>query len=86
MASRLRALETFDVSTELWRLDIPTLVLAGTRDVIVNPDRQRALSEAIGGAKFEIVEGAGHLGFVTHRQNVARVMTRWMRTRSHTVR
>src|SRR5262249_30897088 len=39
MAQRIALLETFDVSDRLWRIDVPTLVLAGSRDVIVPPAR-----------------------------------------------
>jgi pimeloyl-ACP methyl ester carboxylesterase len=71
MAARLRALETFDVSDRLWRIDVPTLVLAGTRDAIVPPDRQRALAAAIAGARFQTLPDAGHIGFLTHGPEVA---------------
>src|SRR5262249_59652452 len=70
MAQRLAQLESFDVSDRLWRIDVPTLVLAGGRDVIVPPARQRALADSIAGARFEIIEGAGHVGFLTHRAEV----------------
>jgi pimeloyl-ACP methyl ester carboxylesterase len=70
MAQRLAHLESFDVADRLWRVDLPTLVLAGARDVIVPAVRQRALAEAISGARFEIVDNAGHIGFLTHREAV----------------
>jgi pimeloyl-ACP methyl ester carboxylesterase len=76
MAQRLAQLELFDVSDRLWRIDAPTLVLAGDSDVIVAPSRQQALAGAIGGARFESVPGAGHIGFVTHRAHVARSVVR----------
>jgi len=79
MAQRLRALETFDVSDRLWQVDAPTLVLAGTRDVIVPHDRQRALAAAIPGARFESLEGAGHIAFLTHGDEVARHLTGLLR-------
>jgi len=79
MAARLRALEAFDVADRLWRIDVPTLVLAGSRDVIVAPPRQRALAEAIAGARFELLDGAGHVGFLTHRARVARHVGRLIR-------
>ena len=44
MADRLRALESFDASDRLWRIDAPTLIVAGTRDVAVPADRQQALA------------------------------------------
>ena len=72
MARRLAMLEEFDVSDRLWRLEAPTLVLAGTRDVVVPPARQEALARSIAGARFERVEAAGHVGFLTHSGDVAR--------------
>ena len=71
MAQRIALLETFDVSDRLWRIDVPTLVLAGSRDVIVPAARQRALAAAIPGARFEVLDGAGHVGFLTHRSEIA---------------
>jgi len=72
MARRLAMLESFDVSDRLWRLESPTLVLGGTRDVVVPADRQKALASSIAGARFESIEGAGHVGFLTHSADVAR--------------
>jgi len=83
MAQRIALLETFDVADRLWRIDVPTLVLAGSRDVIVPPSRQRALASAIPGARFEILEGAGHVGFLTHRAEVARRVRKLLRTLKH---
>lgn len=71
MADRLRALESFDASDRLWRIDAPTLVVAGTRDVAVPADRQKALARKIGPGRFAAIEGAGHLGFLSHRREVA---------------
>ena len=71
MARRLAMLENFDVTDRLWRLDAPTLVLAGTRDVVVPPTRQQALAASIAGARFESIQDAGHVGFLTHSTDVA---------------
>ena len=71
VAHRLAMLEGFDVSDRLWRIDAPTLVLSGSRDVVIPPSRQRALAESIAGASHVQVEGAGHVGFLTHRAEVA---------------
>jgi pimeloyl-ACP methyl ester carboxylesterase len=70
MAQRLAQLESFDVSDRLWRIDVPTLILAGSRDVIVPTARQQALAQTIAGARSEIIPNAGHLGFLTHRAQV----------------
>jgi pimeloyl-ACP methyl ester carboxylesterase len=71
VAHRLAMLEGFDVTDRLWRIDVPTLVLAGSRDVVIPAARQRALAESIGGASYVQVEGAGHVGFLTHRAEFA---------------
>lgn len=82
ISSRLKALESFDVADRLWQLDLPTLVLAGSRDVIVSPENQRTLAESINQARFEPVLGAGHIGFLTHREIVSKLVTRWLRARA----
>jgi len=76
MAQRLAQIENFDVTEQLWRIDAPTLVVAGSKDVIVPESRQKLLAQSIAGARFESVEGAGHIGFLTHRPEVARLVRR----------
>jgi pimeloyl-ACP methyl ester carboxylesterase len=83
MAHRIALLESFDVADRLWRIDVPTLVLAGTRDVVVPPAEQRALAAAIPGARFILLEGAGHIGFLTHRSEVARQVDRLLNRANH---
>jgi 3-oxoadipate enol-lactonase len=83
MARRIALLEGFDVSDRLWQIDVPTLVLAGSRDVIVPPARQRALASAIPGARFQLLEGAGHVGFLTHRAETARQVRKLLRSLKH---
>ncbi|APW61239.1 alpha/beta fold hydrolase [Paludisphaera borealis] len=72
MAERLRQLRQFDVADRLWRIDVPTLVLAGSKDAIIPASRQKRLAQGISGARFESIEGAGHIGFVTHADAVVR--------------
>jgi pimeloyl-ACP methyl ester carboxylesterase len=76
MAERLNQLESFDATDRLWRIEVPTLVLAGARDVIVPVARQRALSEGITGSRFQTIPNAGHVGFLTHRAEVVRAIRR----------
>ena len=44
----------------LGRIDVPTLVLWGASDGIVTPAYGRAYSAGIPGARFAVIEGAGH--------------------------
>jgi pimeloyl-ACP methyl ester carboxylesterase len=79
MAQRLARLESFDISDRLWTIEAPTLVLAGARDMIVPAARQRALAGGISGARFAILEDAGHVGFLTHRAQFVRDVRRHLR-------
>lgn len=79
MVERLRGLELYDVADRLWKITAPTLVLAGTRDVIVPPDQQRVLAQGITGAEFVAIEEAGHVGFLTHRAAVSQQVGRFLR-------
>lgn len=78
IAQRLAQLERFDLADRLWRIDVPTLVLAGSKDAIVPAARQAQLARSIPGARLETLEGAGHIGFLTHRHELARRVVRYL--------
>ncbi len=82
IAKRLRALEAFDLTDRTGLVDVPTLVLAGLRDVLVRPARQEALVRSLPDARFRTIEGAGHIGFLTHRAEVSRMVHAFLRPRS----
>jgi pimeloyl-ACP methyl ester carboxylesterase len=50
-----------DRTAELRAIRCPTLVLVGTRDQVVPPEEMRGMSADIPGARFALIEGAGHL-------------------------
>ncbi|HET6148686.1 MAG TPA: alpha/beta fold hydrolase [Polyangia bacterium] len=50
-----------DRTAELSAILCPTLVLAGARDQVVPPEEMRGMAATIPGARFAILEGAGHL-------------------------
>ena len=74
IAHRLRLLEEFDLTGRLDRVQTPTLVIAGERDVVVPPERQKALADSLDQGEFTILPQAGHVGFVTHASAFARVV------------
>ena len=55
------ALLQLDLVPELRSLDVPTLVIGGTADVITPPHESRRLAALIPGARLEMLEGAGHM-------------------------
>jgi pimeloyl-ACP methyl ester carboxylesterase len=53
--------EREDVRSWLPQINVPTLVVVGREDMISPVDEMRAIAEAIPGAKFEVIERAGHM-------------------------
>lgn len=53
--------EREDVRAWLPQIDLPTLVIVGREDAISPVDEMRAIADAIPGAKFHVVEQAGHM-------------------------
>lgn len=49
-----------DLQPQLHAISCPTLFIQGSRDVGVNPKHTRAAARAVPGARFELINGAGH--------------------------
>jgi pimeloyl-ACP methyl ester carboxylesterase len=50
-----------DLTDELPTIDVPTLVLSGSADVLAPPAESRRIAELIPGARLETFAGAGHM-------------------------
>ena len=57
----LQAIVGFDRVPELARIAIPTLCLAGEHDRNASPAVMRRMAERIAGARYQCLDGAGHL-------------------------
>lgn len=55
------ALGVHNLLDRLGEIDLPTVVIGGSRDRLIRPSRVRALAEAIPGAELHMLEGAGHM-------------------------
>jgi 3-oxoadipate enol-lactonase len=52
-----------DTTDRLAQVTAPTLVLAGSKDLVGRPELSRVVAEAIPGARFEVQEGEAHQPF-----------------------
>ena len=64
--NHLLAGQAFDRSADVGRITAPTLVIAGTDDILIPPENGRLLAARIPGAKLLLYEGAGH-SFIVER-------------------
>ncbi|MCI7098209.1 MAG: alpha/beta hydrolase [Lachnospiraceae bacterium] len=58
---------------QLQAIDTPTLVLAGSKDLILEKDT-RFIAEHIPGASLRILEGEGHGSYIVHKTRVAELI------------
>lgn len=72
MAHRFRLVESFNVVDRLDRIQVPTLILSGGKDLLVSRGSLKALCHGIDSAKLVRMPEAGHLGFATQPERVAR--------------
>jgi 3-oxoadipate enol-lactonase len=75
----LRATARFDVGPRLGEISLPTLVVAGTRDTTVPMEAGRALAARIAGARFSLLEGAGHVASVDAADDLNEVLLSFLR-------
>jgi pimeloyl-ACP methyl ester carboxylesterase len=80
MAYRFRLVEGFDVERQLSSIRVPTLVLAGDRDVLVSPARLKPLCEDIPNVTVANLPNCGHLAFVTKPDLVTKKVTQFMKS------
>jgi pimeloyl-ACP methyl ester carboxylesterase len=78
MAHRFHMVESFDLRAQLGRIRMPSLILAGDRDLLVSPESLNDLSGGIPNARRVMLKGCGHLAFVTHAQRVADEVSRFL--------
>lgn len=61
LIAELQAADAFDVSTDVGRIGVPTLVMCGSDDQVMPPAASRQLHKKIPGSRLVIIEGAGHM-------------------------
>lgn len=78
MAHRFQLVQGFDSTDRLGQVEAPTLILAGTKDVLVSSRSANALQAGIADSKLIRMQGAGHLAFVTHAARVVDEVCRFV--------
>jgi pimeloyl-ACP methyl ester carboxylesterase len=62
IAAALRGMaERPDVTAVLPTIDVPTLIVCGQHDAIASPAEMRGIADAIAGAEYVEIPGAGHM-------------------------
>ena len=67
----------FDLRRRLPEIDVPTLVIGGSRDNITPLHHSRQLAAGIPGAHLEVFEGGGHMLMLERRRELNDTLERW---------
>jgi pimeloyl-ACP methyl ester carboxylesterase len=80
MAHRFKLVESFDMARKLRKIRMPTLVMAGDRDVLVSSRSLSLLCDGLPHAEFVRLPNSGHLAFVTQPKLVADKVTEFLQS------
>ena len=73
--AQLAAYRSFSAGDRLFAIQAPTLVLAGSRDVLIPRENCRIIAEQIPGAIRKEIDGAGHLFWISHPQDTISILS-----------
>lgn len=68
------ACDSFDVIERLHAIQLPTLIVCGTLDVMTPPKFSKALAEKIPHAQFHLLEKTGHMLMLEQPEAVAKII------------
>jgi pimeloyl-ACP methyl ester carboxylesterase len=78
MAHRFRIVEQFNLLGRIGRIQAPTLLLVGDRDLLVSERSLKALRADVPSVELVRLRGCGHLAFATHAERVAAEVQRFL--------
>jgi 3-oxoadipate enol-lactonase len=78
MAHRFHLAEQFNLDGRLDRVRVPSLILAGERDLLVSPESLDTLSQGIALSKVVKLQGCGHLAFAMQPRQIAEELFRFL--------
>jgi 3-oxoadipate enol-lactonase len=73
--AQLAAFKAHDAYSRLPSLRMPSLILVGDRDILIPPENSRILARIIPGALFQIIDGAGHIFWISHPEETLLKLT-----------
>jgi len=72
--NQLAAVLTFDFKDRLPNIVVPTLIVTGDEDYVVNPENSRIMNQLMPNSKLVILKGAGHLAIIERADDYNRLV------------
>ena len=68
------ALAVFDLTDQVHEIRCPAMVVAGSDDRVIPPEKGKALSQAIEGCEYHLIDGVGHIGYAEKPEAFNRII------------
>lgn len=78
MSRRLKDILSAELMPRLHELQMPVLVIHGTRDRVVPTESAKDVAQAIAHAELQLIEGAGHLPYMSHPEEFNAALDRFL--------
>jgi pimeloyl-ACP methyl ester carboxylesterase len=75
----VNTLRSMDVSDALDHIDVPTLVMVGSRDRLTPRAAARFLATAVHGAQLEVIPDSGHMPMLEHPEEFNAILARFLK-------
>lgn len=72
------ACDEFDAMERVSKINVPTLLISGSADRMMPPNRAEYLRDQIEGAQLHIIEGAGHMVMIERPDEVASLLGKFL--------
>lgn len=79
MSRRLRDILSAELMPRLKELSMPVLIIHGSRDRVVPLESAKDVAEALPHAELQIIEGAGHLPYMSHSDAFNSALDRFLK-------
>lgn len=76
--AQLEAFTAFDVDQRLSSIRAPTMVIIGNKDVLIPPPNSFQIAQDIPGAQMRVIEGAGHIFWISHPEETVAIATEFL--------
>jgi 3-oxoadipate enol-lactonase len=67
-----------DISQKITNIDVPSLVIHGSQDRAIAPERAKAMAQSLPQSQWVSIEGAGHAPNLTHPAPVNQAMAKFL--------
>ena len=77
--AQLEAFTAFDVDQRLGTIRAPAMVIIGKQDLLIPPPNSFQIAQNIPGAQIRVIEGAGHIFWISHPEETLSIVTEFLR-------